>query len=53
MAYRKSYNDALGELGVEVAAHWPEWRVLKQRAKSRDTLGLALSGGRAFAQRAR
>lgn len=45
MAYRKSYNDAFGELGVEVAARWPEWRVLKQRAKSRDTLGLALSGG--------
>jgi predicted acylesterase/phospholipase RssA len=45
MAYRKSYNEAFGELGVEVAARWPEWRVVKARGKTRDTLGLALSGG--------
>lgn len=44
MAYRRSYNEHFGELGLEVAARWPEWRILRGR-KSRDTLGLALSGG--------
>lgn len=45
MAYRASYNEHFGELGIEVAARWPEWRVLKKRGKQKDTLGLALSGG--------
>ena len=45
VAYQRVYNQNFGELGIEVAKRWPEWRVLKQRGKQRDTLGVALSGG--------
>ncbi len=45
MPHRLSYNPSFGELGLEVAKRWPEWRVLKERGKTKDTLGLALSGG--------
>lgn len=45
MGYRRAYNEHFGQLGIEVAERWPEWRVLKKRKKKRDTLGLALSGG--------
>jgi predicted acylesterase/phospholipase RssA len=43
--YRPIYNKQFGKLGVEAAEQWPEWDVLKQRGKKKDTLGIALSGG--------
>jgi predicted acylesterase/phospholipase RssA len=45
---RKFHIPGFDGPGVEVAKRWPEWkRVLERRAKpkTRDTLGIALSGG--------
>ncbi len=45
MVYRNSYNDHFGELGAHVAKRWPEKNIIKDKGKTGDTLGLALSGG--------
>jgi len=45
MVYRRVYNESFGQLGIEVAKRWPEWRIVKERGKTRDVLGVALSGG--------
>ncbi len=45
MAYRTSYNSKFGELGAHVAQKWPEGKIISEKGKKIDTLGLALSGG--------
>jgi len=45
MAYQKAYNRNFGELGAEIAQRWPEKKIIADKGKKIDTLGLALSGG--------
>ena len=45
MTYVPLYNPHFGKLGVEMAQFWPEKDVIAKKGKTRDTLGLALSGG--------
>lgn len=45
MPYTDIYNPVFGQLGAEVAQHWPEKDIIHAKGKSTDTLGLALSGG--------
>jgi predicted acylesterase/phospholipase RssA len=45
MAYVEMYNGSFGQLGVETSRLWPEKDVIAAKGKSKDTLGLALSGG--------
>ena len=43
--YNPQFNPNFGTLGAEVANLWPETTALKRNGKTRDTLGIALSGG--------
>jgi hypothetical protein len=45
ISYTPSFNPNFGILGVKVAHQWPESTVLKRNGKTKDTLGIALSGG--------
>jgi predicted acylesterase/phospholipase RssA len=45
MDYAPAYNANFGELGFEVSQRWPERERIAAKGKTRDTLGLALSGG--------
>jgi len=45
ISYTPHFNPVFGTLGVDVARLWPESGVLKRNGKTKDTLGLALSGG--------
>lgn len=45
MQYTPEFNSTFGALGAEISNLWPESTVLKRNGKSRDTLGIALSGG--------
>ncbi|PKN19385.1 MAG: hypothetical protein CVU71_07710 [Deltaproteobacteria bacterium HGW-Deltaproteobacteria-6] len=44
-SYTSRFNPNFGALGADVGALWPESRTLTRNKKSKDTLGLALSGG--------
>jgi hypothetical protein len=43
--YNPFFNPKFGTLGADVANLWPERDALKRNGKTRDTLGIALSGG--------
>ncbi len=45
MGFRAAYNRNFGELGAQVARRWPERAVIRNKGKTTDLLGLALSGG--------
>ena len=45
MSYVPSYNPDFGTLGIETSRLWPEKDLIAGKGKTRDTLGLALSGG--------
>ena len=45
MDYAPAYNENFGQLGFEVSQRWPERERIAAKGKTRDTLGLALSGG--------
>lgn len=45
MNYTPVINPNFGQLGNQVAQLWPESQLIQAKGKSKDTLGLALSGG--------
>jgi hypothetical protein len=45
MSYVRQYNPHFGTLGIETSRHWPESDIIAAKGKTKDTLGLALSGG--------
>jgi hypothetical protein len=45
VSYTPLFNPNFGTLGANVANLWPESTALKRNGKTRDTLGIALSGG--------
>lgn len=45
MAYEQQYNPTFGQLGAKVSQLWPEKDIIAGKGKTKDTLGLALSGG--------
>src|SRR5689334_10690405 len=45
MSYVPNYNPNFGQLGIETARLWPEKSIIEKKGKTKDTLGLALSGG--------
>ncbi len=45
MSYVPSYNPSFGTLGIETSRLWPEKDIIAAKGKTKDTLGLALSGG--------
>ena len=45
MSYVRNYNSNFGTLGIETSRLWPEKEVIARKGKTKDTLGLALSGG--------
>jgi len=45
MNYTPIINPTFGKLGIEITHLWPEKDVIQRKGKTKDTLGLALSGG--------
>ncbi len=45
MSYVPGYNPNFGTLGIETSRLWPEKDIIAAKGKTKDTLGLALSGG--------
>jgi hypothetical protein len=45
MSYVRTYNPSFGTLGIETSRLWPEKDIIAAKGKTKDTLGLALSGG--------
>ncbi|UVM36041.1 patatin-like phospholipase family protein [Pseudomonas sp. B21-017] len=43
--YTPFFNNDFGKLGVKIANKWPESSALKRNGKTKNTLGIALSGG--------
>lgn len=45
MKYTPVINPNFGQLGIETAHLWPEKKLIQKKGKTKDTLGLAMSGG--------
>jgi hypothetical protein len=45
MFYTPIFHSGFGAPGIDMTRRWPETKALARSGKTRDTLGLALSGG--------
>ena len=45
MAYKRRYNTSFGDIGFDVSQRWPEKDIIAAKGRTKNTVGLALSGG--------